>query len=371
MNDVSSVKTAEGGGGYFERKFFASSNSADGFHNDYSYCFGEESGVAHLYIIKGGPGTGKSHFMRTIARYAESKGYDTTYYYCSSDPASLDGIRLEKAGKPCLGFVDGTPPHIWEPTYPGVKEEIINLGSFWDATALRRADDQIFALNQGKKACYDRAYRYLKACGQTSKAAGDLLSPCILDQKLSALASRLVRGQGGDEFEVTPAHLGAVGMTGSVYFNTYAQMAEKARGEVVYIHDYYGTGYTLMKKVYGLAEKRRCKILVSRDPVHTNKIDGIFFSDTSFCLLVSDAADGPPTCRDISLRRYVDSIMLKERRGEIRHALGLTKTLKEGAVRSLIEAGKYHFALEKIYASAMDFSAKENYTQSLCKRYFG
>ena len=48
---------------------FAASNSAEGFRNYYGALFTDTS-PDFLYIIKGGPGTGKSHFMKQIARYA-------------------------------------------------------------------------------------------------------------------------------------------------------------------------------------------------------------------------------------------------------------------------------------------------------------
>lgn len=371
MTDIRGKKPDRGGHTSFERKFFASSNSSHGFCNNYTACFGEGSGVTRLYVIKGGPGTGKSHFMRTVARYAEARGYAVTYYYCSSDPVSLDGIRLEGEGKSCIGFVDGTAPHVWEPVLPGVKEEMINLGSFWDGNALRRSSDAVAHLSQSKSRCYNRAYGYLAACGETQKIADELLTPCIMTPKLSALASRLMRGQGGNDSKATPAHLRAVGMTGRAYLDTYVRMAETGGGEVIRIQDHYGVGYALMKEIYRLAEKKKCALLVSRDPIHTHRIDGIFFLDSATCLLVAEEEECPNTCRTISLRRYVEPSLLKEKRGQLRHAMGLTKTLTEGALRSLAEAGTYHFELEKIYAAAMDFSTKEAYTETFCRQTFG
>lgn len=356
----------------FEKKFFASSNSAKGFYNDYHACFGEGSGVEHLYVIKGGPGTGKSHFMRTVARYASARGYDVTYYYCSSDPASLDGIRLTKAGEACVGMVDGTAPHVWEPVLPGVQEEIVNLGSFWDGNALSRSGDMIKKLSECKSACYGRAYRYLAACGQTTQIADELLSSCVLRSKLKALSSRLVREQKGCEnAKIVPAHLRAVGMTGQTFFDTYIRMAESAGGEMIRIQDYYGVGYMLTAEIFALAEKKKCPMLISRNPIHTSKIDGIYFADPALCIVVAEPTECPSNCRTVSLRRYVDPVLLKEKRSMLRHALGLTETLTQGAVHSLEEAGEYHFELEKLYAAAMNFSAKEAYTQAFCLRAFG
>ena len=80
-----------------ERRYFAASNSCRGFVSYYPACFGTDSGVEKLYIMKGGPGTGKSRFMRDVATYAVDRGADVTYYYCSSDAASLDGVIISTA----------------------------------------------------------------------------------------------------------------------------------------------------------------------------------------------------------------------------------------------------------------------------------
>ncbi len=60
------------------------------------------------YFIKGRPGTGKSTFLRRIAKRAEEMGYDTEIYYCSFDKDSLDMVIV-----PELGFCvfDSTAPH--------------------------------------------------------------------------------------------------------------------------------------------------------------------------------------------------------------------------------------------------------------------
>ncbi len=60
------------------------------------------------YFIKGRPGTGKSTFLRRIAKRAEDMGYDTEIYYCSFDKDSLDMVIV-----PELGFCvfDSTAPH--------------------------------------------------------------------------------------------------------------------------------------------------------------------------------------------------------------------------------------------------------------------
>ena len=76
-----------------KRSFFAAANTGDGFKSFFEKTFFSPT-IERRYIIKGGPGTGKSSFLKRIALHAEDKGNDVEYYYCSSDTRSLDGIVL-------------------------------------------------------------------------------------------------------------------------------------------------------------------------------------------------------------------------------------------------------------------------------------
>ena len=66
-----------------EREFCAAANSQNGFVSFYSEIFYRQ-GIRRRYLIKGGPGTGKSTFMKKIAKDASEQGYSVEYYRCSS-----------------------------------------------------------------------------------------------------------------------------------------------------------------------------------------------------------------------------------------------------------------------------------------------
>ena len=145
------------------RRYFAASNSCLGFRNYYGDLF-TDTRTDRLYIIKGGSGTGKSHLMRQIAQAAHARGYAVDYYHCSSDPSSLDGVLI--IGKDeCFGIVDGTSPHTVEPTVPGARENIIDLGQFWDQSLLFKQKNEIMALSSKKSS----AYRPPRPSGRQSK----------------------------------------------------------------------------------------------------------------------------------------------------------------------------------------------------------
>ncbi len=87
----------------------------------------------HTFILKGGPGTGKSTLMKKIAGKFESSE-KVSVFYCSSDPDSLDAVVLHTSG---VVIVDGTAPHVFDPLYPGLFQTIINLGRSWNEESLQ------------------------------------------------------------------------------------------------------------------------------------------------------------------------------------------------------------------------------------------
>ena len=87
--------------------WFLGANTAEGFSSRFDQLH-PGSRVRKCVIIKGGPGCGKSTFMKKLRRTAVELGADTESYLCSSDPASLDGLLIPALG---LAFVDGTAPH--------------------------------------------------------------------------------------------------------------------------------------------------------------------------------------------------------------------------------------------------------------------
>ena len=136
--------------------YFLGANSRDGFASLYRYFPGGEG--AYLHILKGGPGTGKSGFMRRIGEAAEARGLEVHYVLCSGDPDSLDGVYLPQRK---LAWVDGTAPHSLEPGCFGVDGDYVNLGVFC-RTPLDAPDrERVLALTRQYRSLYREVYRLL------------------------------------------------------------------------------------------------------------------------------------------------------------------------------------------------------------------
>ncbi|MBQ2765299.1 MAG: hypothetical protein IJF43_09740 [Firmicutes bacterium] len=167
------------------RNVFPGNNSKDGFYSHYRSGLG---GMEKVYILKGGPGTGKSTFMKELAAYFAERGHDVELWHCSSDCNSLDGVLIPDLK---TAVVDGTSPHIVEPRYPGVKEEILNFADFWDDEMIGKQKERICGLTDRISRSFDEAYAHLAAAGE---ADGELLAlRCGTDgaEKAEAIASEI------------------------------------------------------------------------------------------------------------------------------------------------------------------------------------
>ncbi len=355
-----------------EQAYFAASNSRNGFHSYYEQCFRHK--VDRLLYIKGGPGTGKSTLMRRVARYGEVRGYRAEYYYCSSDADSLDAVLLYgKQGS--VGLLDATAPHAMEPTLPGVAEEWIDLGQFWNADALAVRQEDVMRLNKEKSDGYRAAYRYLAGAGEVSDVLWDAVAPCVDMTKLSRTVARLLKGTTKREGRgnVSIGLCDSVGMKGRIRLDTYLRQAAR----VCLIEDYLDTAYLLTRELGQRAMEQGIDVRVSYHPILPDRIDALMLEDSKTVFLVCETEKievlrgVAPHGRVVSMRRLVEPTVMRGKRESIRQTYRLREALIGGAQDELKKVSRAHFELESIYSAAMDFEAKERYTGALCERLFG
>ena len=149
--------------------FFLGAVGPGGFRG-YFEQLGAEPGI-QLYLIKSGPGCGKSTMMRRIAQKA---GDPVERIHCSSDPDSLDGVILPR---PFAAVLDATAPHTLDPAYPGAAEEVVSLYHTMDTKRLKANRAEIIALFRRCKCLQGRAARYISSAAELLADSRRLCKP--------------------------------------------------------------------------------------------------------------------------------------------------------------------------------------------------
>ena len=333
-------------------KWFAGANTEAGFSGSYPELAGEAS-LARLYIVKGGPGTGKSTLMRRIGEAAEAAGHRAEYCLCGSDPDSLDAVLLD--GR--VAAVDGTAPHALDMVYPGAASELIDLSAFWDTGILLAARDEIVSLASLKAAEFASASRWLAAAGKVLSEEASLARRTFLADKAEGFASRLVKRLGKPEGRgiVRRRYTHGITMRGRRKTDGISDGAEVRYA----VEDCGGCARLFLPVLADALTRAGWDVTLGMLPL-SGIVGGIRAGRFAFAC-GGEAEDGT-----IRMSRFTRSD--HEVRGELRLAAKIRESCLREADDRLRRASEYHFAMEEIYRGAMDFGAKERFEKKLIAR---
>ncbi len=334
-----------------ENKYFAAANSGDGFRSYYKYIF-DSNELDSLIIVKGGSGTGKSSFLRKLASRGEEQKYSAEYFYCSSDPTSLDGVILKNQNGRRIAALDGTAPHLRDTELPGCCDFIHNTGAYWNPEILRSKRAEITELIRQKQLAFSRAYEYLSAAAKLNSVGDSISANHINTEKMSAAIKRILNraknGNGGVEYRL----LDSFGMNGYVKFDTFAKETDTV---------YRVIGQGARKFISGVKQEaatKNLKAVLSPYHLDTNELSGILLPEISTAFIYEDrgysASDNEHT---INMERFVRGIS-KEQNAEYRRASRLKNESLALAEHEFEKIKSLHFKLENIYSSTMDFDRK-------------
>lgn len=335
--------------------FFASANTTKGFFSQFHEVFDPDL-LDEIYIIKGGPGTGKSSLMRKVADVSAANGLTVHRFLCSSDPNSLDGIIiLEKK----IAILDGTSPHATEPKFPGAVENIINTGSFWDKKALYQRKKEIISLIQEKNRYYRRAYQFLRASGEIFDEIDKIGERALLTEKMMSYVNRLEEKQfkkiADEDYKVETRILSTYNKTGKTLLRSFEEQSKT----VYIIEDSLFCGSRLLELIEILAKKARFEYWKSYSCDFPDRIDAIYLPKRSCCFVLGERIY-ENECSDkeyhyINMNRFIDPSILRSCRQKIRFGKKCTEMLITGAIDAFSQAANAHSELENIYVSSMDF----------------
>ncbi len=331
--------------------YFAAINSKGGFVSYFDEIFGNYK----QHIIKGGPGSGKSTFLRRVADRAEKEGYSVTRFYCSSDTDSLDGITIDEKG---VAILDGTAPHTTEPRYIGASDRILDFSSFWSLEKLENASDEIISLDNRIAQKYKRVYRLMNSASELERAAEEVSAPLFNKIKAEKIINRLlsrIRGikYGGKRIRPTAAF----GTSGFVTLDT----DERASSEIYRVKDRYNISERFFSVLEGCLARQGVAYYVSYLPASL-KVYSIYLPRETGGVLFTLENKGKQTGKTINLERLI-SVLGREERREIKELSSVSDGILLKASRLLSEIGTLHDRLEEFYIAATDYKRLDLFTE--------
>lgn len=293
--------------------------------------------------------------------------------HCSGDPSSLDGVISNEGG---IAVVDGTSPHMIDPKCPGAREEIINLGSFWDSAFLSKYRDDIIQFNKEKKEYYQRAYNYLKAAGNIYDDTVKIIEASFEKNKAYLFASNLADeilcdkepsvkfGNDKKLFATAITPGGLLGNVNTLFANEKVYSIDTTLGM--------STSYILeiikeRANVCGFdTESFLCGFDTKLEHLRIPSLNTAVVSSNPY-----HEASGSDMYYEYPLEGFLSEYNIIHSKDDIKYNSIRFDELLEKAIRMMAKSKREHSKLEEIYISSMDFSSLNSYLSEVLKEIEG
>ena len=324
-----------------------------------------------MYLIKSGPGCGKSTLMKRLAVKAEQKGEPIQRIHCASDPDSFDGVIFVRQRR---AIVDATAPHTIEPDAPGADEVVLSLYHTIQADALRPHAEEVKALFARNAALRARAARYVASAGSllldSRRAEACSANFEKVRRYVKRLCTRLLprtEGTASEELRL----LSAITPKGMVFYRgTVEALADRY---VVFRDDYGAVSRLLLELIRAEALARGYHIITCPCAMHPeDQIDHIFIPALRLAFL-TDNLWHPiqlPGVQAVRCTRFVDRENLSGFRARLRFNDRAASELIDQAVALMAQAKNCHDELETYYRAAVDFD-QVNAVAANCQKILG
>ena len=336
-----------------ERHFFPGSNTSKGFYSLFRYILSQEE-ANRIICLKGGPGTGKSSFMKKLGKHFLDLGYSVEFHHCSSDNESLDGVVIKEL---YVALLDGTSPHVVDPITPGAVDEILNLGDALDMNYLSKEKKSIINTSKEIGKCFKKAYRFLGSAKgiheDWSVLNGESLNYSKVYDLIDGLKNKIListqNGYGGDR------HLFGTSFTPNGIISFNKDLSSEVKNLYI-LKGGPGLGKSdILKSIGSSAQKSGYFVEYLHDPFIPERIENI---------LIPELSTGIFTTNEISRLTYAGTTYnmkdfcnssLLSKSDEINFDKAEFDTLTTKALSSITRAHELHDDLEEFYIKAMNF----------------
>lgn len=341
---------------------FPGSNTPQGFYSFFSYILSQKD-ANKLYVIKGGPGTGKSTFMKRIGNYMVDKGIDVEFFHCSSDPNSLDALCIPSLK---VALLDGTAPHVVDPIHPGAIDAILNFGTLWDEEKIRVNRDNITECTAKISSYFKKSYCYLASAKSvydsyilTESSAINHQSKITLENEIMDSIFKNVKAKNSI---ASDRHLFSSAITPEGFLDYLHTIIGKSKNIYFLKETLSCNSKQLMKRIADQALHLGYNIECYHSPIDVDKLEDILIPDLNIAITTSNQfhkAKVFPT-HIFDFTSCLDTSLLKDFQNDLDREKKLMVDLFDKATNYIHTAHKLHDVLETYYVSAIDFTETDS-----------
>lgn len=333
--------------------YFLGANSPGGFYSLYDELIDLRTSDT-LYILSGGPGSGKSGFLSSIADSMISSGLEVEYIHSLEDPSALDAINIPALG---IAYADGTAPHTIEAKFPGAVERHIDLGGFYDPDGLKPHKLEIMEITRAYKALYNRAYDCITAAwGIMRKLGSHILDEGVFEsvhKRAKGIIAREIPKGNKSPAKTRKRFLTAVTHQGHVSrFDTIENQADR-----VYLLDNdLGLSHLLISDIANAATSAGHDIVLCPSPLDPDRLEHLIIPSLSLAFVSQShyLEYSGERYRHIRLDAMVEGERLKSYKARIRFSRKIFGILMQESADILSDTKKLYDELEGIYSPCTD-----------------
>lgn len=343
-----------------QTRYFLSAETGAGFCSFVSHFLRQPGRYVH--ILKGGPGCGKSTFLKRLSARAAELGLETELLHCAGDPDALDGLYLPEAN---VAWLDGTAPHACDPVSFGATGDYIDLGAFCDTRMLDARRVQL--LEESRALFMRRAREYLTAaaaldpCGTPGLRTPEDISAVQRRAAGAALREFGAVRRGDAPGRVERRFLAAVTGAGRICFDeTVVALSDR----VYLLDNVCGLAEDYLRTVGAHALGRGLACVVCPDPLRPARTQALLVPARRVAFLVADGTELPGLARrHIRLDTVPEAARLRALRPTLRADRKLQRQALDASVRQLQMARLLHDEIEAVYRPCVDFAALTDFTE--------
>jgi hypothetical protein len=332
-------------------RFFLGSNTKRGFVPLFDELRNPINGQ-RLYIIKGGPGSGKSSLMKRILKVLEEKKHSIEYIHCASDPGSLDAFIDYDSG---IAMVDGTAPHIMDPRYPGAYDVIINMADCWDDSLLQKRKNDIMSLSDTISNCHHMATACISSAATLMDYNMHIAKPYVNHDTINSFVTKIIKKLNGSKVGIEKSRLLSAVSVGETVF--FGDTIEELSQTLYVIPDMWGAASSiLLSKLHYASTLLGIEQIVCYCSIRTpDKIDHIIFPSAGITVTTANYFHSIKDNKHHIIEDLMEAIPKTEQEHMSLH-LNKSKELIDIAGEHIKRAKLLHDDLEAFYVKAMDFS---------------